>query len=141
MTHEDGSGCGGERTGEQVAAFDESGYARLLGMRILEARDGHAKVAMGAEGMLNPHGVFHGGAIFSLADHAFGIAANCGEADRVAVSVHIQYIAPATGPLTAVADKVADNGKYSTFRVIVHEGTRVIAEFDGVALRVDPGAP
>ncbi|HVN73613.1 MAG TPA: hotdog fold thioesterase [Methanoregula sp.] len=141
MPHKDCSGSGGERTGEQIAAFDDSGYARLLGMRIIEARDGHAKVAMGAEGMLNPHGVFHGGAIFSLADHAFGIAANCGVADRVAVSVHIQYIAPATGPLTAVAEKVADNGRYSTFRVMVHEGTRVIAEFDGVALRVDPGAP
>ena len=72
-----------------------------------------------------------------LEDQAFGVAANCGGADRVAVSVHIQYIAPASGRLIAIAERVADNGKYSTFRVIVREGERIIAEFDGVALRVD----
>jgi hypothetical protein len=37
----------------------------------------------------------------------------------------------------AIAEKVADNGKYSTFRVMVYEGERTIAEFDGVAIRVD----
>ena len=45
------------------------------------------------------------GAIFSLADHAFGVAANCGGIDRVAVSVHIQYLVPATGDLVAVANR------------------------------------
>jgi acyl-CoA thioesterase len=87
---------------------------------------------------MNPHAVAHGGAIFALADQAFGIAANCAGVDRVAVSVHIQYIAPATGLLTAIAERVANNGMYSCFRVMVHEGNRVIAEFDGVALEVGP---
>jgi len=134
------SGSGDERTGERIAAFNESAFARLLGMRIVEASDGRATVTMGTEGMMNPHGVFHGGAIFSLADQAFGVAANCGEADRVAVSVHIQYLAPAAGPLTATAEKVADNGTYATFRVLVKEGERIVAEFDGVAIRTDLSA-
>ncbi len=118
-----------------VAAFDESDFARLLGMKVVEAHDGFARVVMDCSGKMKSHNVAHGGAIFSLADHAFGIAANCSGTSRVAVSVHIQYIAPASGHLTAVAERVADNGTCSTFRVIVSEGSRTVAEFDGVAFK------
>lgn len=128
----------GERENERIAAFNNSPFARLLKMTITEAHDGFARVEMDCGHTLNPHDVAHGGAIFALADQAFGIAANCGYADRVAVSVHIQYIAPATGDLVAIANRVADNGRYSTFRVMVYEGERIIAEFDGVALQVNP---
>ncbi len=122
----------------RITAFNQSPFAQLLGMTITEAHDGYSRVVMDCCRTLNPHDVAHGGAIFALADQAFGIAANCGNADRVAVSVHIQYIAPATGTLTAIANRVADNGLYSTFRVMVYEGERTIAEFDGVALQVNP---
>jgi len=124
----------------RVTAFNRSEFAQLLGMEITEAGDGYARVTMSCRGKSNPHGVAHGGAIFSLADQAFGIAANCAGTDRVAVSVHIQYIAPATGDLVAVAQRVADNGRYSTFRILVSEGERIIAQFDGVAFRVSPGS-
>ena len=126
------------RASERIAAFDSSEFALLLGIRVIEAGDGFARVAMDCTGKKNPHGVAHGGAIFALADQAFGMAANCGNADRVAVSVHIQYIAPASGSLVAVASRVADNGRFSTFRVMVYEGERVVAEFDGVALDTAP---
>ena len=102
-----------------------------------EAHDGYSRVVMDSNGKNNPRGVVHGGAIFALADQAFGIAANCGAAIRIAVSIHIQYIAPATGSLVAVAHRVADNGRYSTFRVMVYEEERIIAEFDGVAIQVN----
>jgi acyl-CoA thioesterase len=120
----------------RIAAFNDSPFAHLLNMTITEAHDGYARVIMDCCQTLNPHDVAHGGAIFALADQAFGIAANCGNVDRVAVSVHIQYIAPATGTLVAIANRVADNGRYSTFRVMVYEGERIIAEFDGVAIQV-----
>jgi acyl-CoA thioesterase len=129
--------CGDEAG--RIAAFNQSPFAQLLKMTITEAHDGYSRVVMDCCQTLNPHDVAHGGAIFALADQAFGIAANCAGADRVAVSVHIQYIAPATaGTLVAIANRVADNGKYSTFRVMVYEGERTIAEFDGVALQVSP---
>ena len=137
MTPEPDTDIQETRIRDQIAAFDESEFARLLGMNVLEASDGFARVTMDCHGKKNPHAVVHGGAIFALADQAFGMAANCGEADRVAVSVYIQYIAPASSSLVAIAEKVADNGKYSTFRVMVYEGERTIAEFDGVAIRVD----
>ncbi len=123
---------------DPVTAFDMSEFATLLGLKVMEAYDGFARVSMDSRGKKNPHGVIHGGAIFALADQAFGMAANCGKTNRVAVSVHIQYIAPASGPLIAIAKRVADNGRYSTFSVMVYEGDRIIAEFDGVAMAVDP---
>jgi acyl-CoA thioesterase len=125
---------------EQIASFNSSEFAQLLGMEITEAYDGYARVVMDTAGMKNPHGVTHGGAIFAVADQAFGIAANCSGVDRVAISVHIQYIAPAGGQLVAIAHRVADNGIYSTFRVLVYEGERTVAQFEGVAFNVNsPG--
>ena len=126
---------------EQISAFNHSEFAQLLGMEITEAYDGYARVVMDCTGKNNPRGVAHGGAIFALADQAFGIAANCGAAIRVAVSIHIQYISPATGSLVAVAHRVADNGRYYTFRVIVYEKERIIAEFAGVAIQVNTLSP
>jgi len=121
---------------EQVRLFNESEFARLLKMEILEASDGYSKVAMDCAGMMNPGGVAHGGAIFSLADQAFGIAANCCGTHRVAVSVTIHYIAPAKGKLVAEARRVMDNGTCDTYCVMVHEGDRPVAEFMGIAFRV-----
>jgi acyl-CoA thioesterase len=122
----------------RIAEFNRSEFAQLLGMEITHACDGYARVVMDCCGKKNPHDVAHGGAIFALADQAFGIAANCAGIDRVAVSVHIQYISPASGSLVAVANRRADNGRYSTFRIMIYEGERVIAEFDGVAIQVNP---
>ncbi|MEI8331640.1 MAG: hypothetical protein WCF90_08365 [Methanomicrobiales archaeon] len=61
---------------------------------------------------------------------------NGGNAERVAVSVHIQYIPPAAGTLEAVARRVADNGRDSTFRMMGYEGGRTMVEFTGVDLQV-----
>jgi acyl-CoA thioesterase len=125
-----------------ISDFNQSEFARLLGMEITEAHDGYARVIMDCKGKNNPRGVAHGGAVFALADQAFGIAANCGGGTpRVAVSIHIQYLAPATGSLIAIAHRVADNGNYSTFRVVVYEGKRIIATFEGVAILLDMPFP
>lgn len=124
------------RVQNRIAAFDESDFARLLDLKVIEARDGYARVFMPCLNKNNPDGVIHGGAIFSLADHAFGMAANSAAVHRVAVSIHIQYIAPATGDLEAIAELVAEQGRFSTFRVMVFERDRPVAEFDGVAIRM-----
>ena len=121
---------------DKIAAFEESSFGRLLNIHITEARDGYARVEMDCAGKCNPHGIAHGGAVFSLADHAFGIASNYGDHHFTAVSVHIQYIAPARGALVAVAERVASNESCGTYRVIVTEGDRTIALFDGIAFRV-----
>src|SRR5512136_1271028 len=121
---------------EQIRIFNASEFARLLQMEILEASDGYSRVTMDCAGKLNPGGVAHGGAIFALADQAFGIAANCCGTHRVAVSVSIHYIAPARGKLVALAERVEDNGTCDTYTVMVREGERLVAEFTGIAFRV-----
>ncbi len=124
---------------DYITTFNQSEFAVLLGMRVVDAHDGYARVEMDCTGKLNPDAVAHGGAIFSLADQAFGIAANCTGIHRVAVSVHIQYLAPAKGALVAVAHRVEDNGRCDMYRVLVSEGARTVATFDGVAFRITPG--
>lgn len=121
----------------RIREFNDSEFARLLGMVIEEARDGYARVVMDCTGKANPSGVVHGGAIAALADQAFGIAENCAGIHRVAVSIHIQYLVPGTGLLVAVAERIKDNGSCDTCRVLVYAGERIIAEFNGVAFRVD----
>jgi acyl-CoA thioesterase len=141
MSEDDQNDCNQTPEVERISAFNHSEFAQLLGMEITDAHDGYARVLMDCSGKNNSRGVAHGGAIFALADQAFGIAANCGTAVCVAVSIHIQYISPATGSLMAVANRVADNGRYSTFRVMVYEEKRIIAEFDGVAIKVNTPHP
>lgn len=121
---------------EQIHTFNTSEFARLLGMEILEASDGYSRVTMDCAGKMNPCGVAHGGAIFSLADQAGGIAANCCGTHRVGVSGTIHYIAPAKGKLVAVARRVADNGTCATYSVMVHEDDRLVAAFTAIAFRV-----
>ena len=120
---------------DYIDAFNKSDFAVLLGMHVAEARDGYARVEMNCAGKMNPDAVAHGGAVFSIADQAFGIAANCTGVHRVAISVHIQYLSPATGSMVATAEHVCDNSRCDTYRVTVHEGARMVAIFDGVAFR------
>lgn len=116
--------------------FNDCEFARLLGMEVTEIWPGGARIRMEPVGKRNSNGVLHGGAIFSLADHAFGLAANTDGIREVAVSAHIHYLAPGTGRLEAVAERVFKNGKTSVYRVLITEGNRTIALFEGVGIRV-----
>ncbi len=129
-----GDACQGE-TEDMVDRFDHCECARLLGMVVRGAWPGGARIAMTAEGKRNPDGVVHGGAIFSLADQAFGLAANTGPVRQVAVSATITYLSPARGDLEAVAEQVSETEQYSLFLVRVYEGKRLVATFDGVGIK------
>jgi uncharacterized domain 1 len=124
-----------------VDDFDRSEFARLLRMVVIETWDGGARVAMDVSGKRNPLGNAHGGAIFALADHAFGIAANQEIFNEVAVSASIQYIAPAVERLEAVAEKVSENNLNSLYRVVVYEGSRIVAIFEGVGMKMAQKEP
>ena len=118
--------------------FDQCPCARLLGMVVVATWPGGARVVMEAGGKENPEGVLHGGAIFALADHAFGLAANHGGGREVALSATIQYLAPATGRLEAVAERVGENGGHALYRVEVFQEDRIVAIFEGVGIRMPP---
>ena len=126
--------------GDIVDRFNRCECARLLGMEVTATWPGGARVIMKAQGKQNPNGVIHGGAIFSLADHAFGLAANNGENRQVAVSATITYLSPAKGNLEAVAKQVAESAEHSLFLVRVYEGKRLVATLEGVGIKESPSA-
>ena len=122
---------------ERIELFNRCEFARLLGIQILDVWPGGAKVAMDITGKRNPLGKMHGGAVFSLADHAFALAANSSEIPQVALSAQITYVSPSTGRLVAVAERVADNETGSLVRVTVRDGDRLVATFEGIGIRME----
>jgi acyl-CoA thioesterase len=120
---------------EQVSRFNSCDFARLLGMEIIEASPGYARVIMDPAGKGNPNGVLHGGAVFAVADQAFGIAANIEDPPEVAVSAGIWFLAPASGRLEAVARRISESEDHSLYRVWVFAGEKLIAGFEGVGIK------
>jgi acyl-CoA thioesterase len=126
-----------EHAREIIDAFEKCECSRLLGMKVTEAWEGGVRVTMHTDGKRGPWGVAHGGAVFALADQAFGIAANMGHESQVALSVHIQYLSPANGLLEAVAEKMAENKMCSVYRITVTSGEKLVAIFEGVGISVE----
>lgn len=115
-----------------AALYDGDRASQGLGIRIVEARPGHAKVSMRVrEDMLNGHSVCHGGLIFSLADSAFAFACNSHGGAVVAAAASIDFLAPAHGgdELTAVASE-----RWRSKRNGVYEVTVVNQRGDTIAL-------
>ncbi len=123
-----------------ISVFDSCEYARLLGMKIIDVWHGGARVIMDAEGKRNPFGFVHGAALFSLADHAFSIAANAERVHQVALTAIICYFSPARGPLTAVARKKGETYQYSYYEIEIIEREKLVAMFEGIGFKTEePG--
>jgi acyl-CoA thioesterase len=120
----------------KIRDFNGCAFARLTGMEVALTPEGDIRVVMEPEGKWNAMGTIHGGAIFALADQAFGIAANLGGSPQVAVSASIHYLAPATGTLEAVARLVDETAITSVYEVEVSGDGRRVAVFRGVSFKV-----
>ena len=113
-------------------------FAEALGIKVLEAKDGYAKVTMKIEkNHTNALGFTHGGAIFSLADYAFAQACNFGDNVAVALQVSINFLRHSTegDTLTAEAEKVSDGKTMGLYQVTVRKEDRIIALFTGLAFK------
>jgi len=113
-------------------------FADALGIQLLEARDGYAKVTMKVEkNHTNALGYTHGGAIFSLADYAFAHACNYGNNVAVAVQVSINYLRPSSegDVLTAEATRISDGKTTGLYQVAVKSGEKIVAYFTGLAFK------
>ncbi len=109
---------------------------QLLGARLVAERDGCVEIALTVtEDLVQAHGTCQGGAIFSLADAAFGISASL---KRASVSQHcsIAYLRPAKLGETIVARAALSSavGKTSVYDVhVTNDGGDMIADFRGIA--------
>jgi acyl-CoA thioesterase len=113
-------------------------FAQLLGIRLVEARPGYAKTAMDiTDEHRNGAGVAHGGAIFSLADLAFAVAANSHGKLSLAVAASISYVKAGLGStLYAEASEISLGNKMATYAIIITNDTgEAIASFQGTVYR------
>lgn len=108
------------------------------GIEIVEAREGYAKCVMRPEKRhMNAAGFVMGGAIFTLADYAFAVAANTEEVDAVSLTSSISFLAPAKGDtLTAETEelKTGRNICALNVRVTDTEG-KLVATLSGTGFR------
>lgn len=114
-------------------------FARYLGIQVLGLGEGWSKVEMPLRPeMVNFMGSIHGGAIFSLADHAF--AAACNSHGTVAVALHLDItffsVPPPGSILKAEAREIHLSRRTATYGIEVstREGDRV-ASCQGIAYR------
>ncbi|MFP4545361.1 MAG: PaaI family thioesterase [Methanomassiliicoccales archaeon] len=121
---------------ERLQAMDSCEFVSRNGIRVLSVEEDEVRVGMEVEGKRNAFGTAHGGAIFSLADQAFAIAANKDGTPQVAISANINFLNPASGSLEAVARKVEENRRTSVYQVIVYQGDKVVAIFQGVGYKL-----
>ena len=113
-------------------------FAKQLGIELVEVSKGRAKAKMKIRNVhLNAVNTVHGGAIFTLADFAFAIAANSYGNIAVALNVNISFLkAVPEGTLFAEAEEVSINPKIATYMIrVLNEYNELIATFQGMAYR------
>jgi acyl-CoA thioesterase len=96
--------------------------ARELGIEVMEARPGYARCSLTiAARHTNPHGMCHGGVLFTFADSTFGYACNSYNQMTVAQGADIDFIRPGKlgDRLTAVAEERARAGRSGIYDIAV----------------------
>lgn len=95
-------------------------YARKLGIRVLELRQGYALVEMPlGEDVCNIHGLVHGGAIFSAIDAAFEMASNSHGKTALALNMNITFHRPpgVPGVLRAEAREISLSKRIGSYLI------------------------
>lgn len=125
-----------EYKGKQLLSQDK--FAAYNGIELLELSLGKAKAKMEIQPHhLNGFNIVHGGALFTLADFAFGAASNSHGTMAVSINASISFIKPARqGTLIAEAKEIALHPKLGSYTVhIFDEQNEIIAIFQGMAYR------
>ena len=110
---------------EIEAVFEQIPFAAELGIELDEASDGHAegRLPLREEHSSNPgQTIAHGGVTYSLADTVGG-AAVVSQSKSVSptIDMRMDYLAPATGDLRAVADVVRFGGSVAAVDIEVYD--------------------
>ena len=101
---------------------ERDGLCATLGISVLAGGPGRAEVAMTVDARhLNFNGACHGGAIFSIADSAFGLASNSHGPLASGIDAHITFQAgvAAGDRLVARASEVSRSRRIAVYRIEV----------------------
>jgi acyl-CoA thioesterase len=113
-------------------------YSQWLGIEILECELGRCRVAMTVrKEMLNSMNKAHGGISYSLADTAFGFAANTHGRFAVSIETSINHIEAVNEGDYLVAESIIEkvNNKLGFNIIEVKRGNEMVALFKGVVYR------
>ncbi|MBF0380990.1 MAG: hotdog fold thioesterase [Magnetococcales bacterium] len=95
--------------------MQKGGFATMLGIQVQAARPGWCLVSMPiTEHHLNSVKITHGGASFSLADFAFGLASNAAGATAVGLNAAMSYPAPSKAGDCLIAEAVEESRSKQT---------------------------
>jgi acyl-CoA thioesterase len=118
--------------------LSKDAYSQWLGIEILECEIGRCKVAMTVrKEMLNSMNKAHGGITYSLADTAFGFAANTHGKFAVSIETSINHIEAVNEGDYLTAESVIEkvNNKLGFNIIEVKRGDELVALFKGVVYR------
>ena len=118
--------------------LSQDAFSQWLGIEILECEIGRCKVAMTIrKDMLNSMNKAHGGISYSIADTAFGFAANTHGKYAVSIETSINHIEALDEGDYLVAESVIEQVKNKLgFNIIeVKRGNELVALFKGIVYR------
>ncbi len=113
-------------------------FSQWLGIEILECEVGRCKLGLAIrKDMLNSMGKAHGGISYSLADTAFGFAANSHGKYAVSIETSINHIEALNEGDYLIAESVIEkvNNKLGFNIIEVKRGDELVALFKGVVYR------
>lgn len=119
-------------------------FAAHNAIELVSVAPGHAMTRLAVQPRhLNAVGIVQGGAIFTLADFAFGAASNSHGTVAVGINANITFQhAVHSGVLTAEAREISRNAKLATYTVNVTDATgELVAVFQGLAYRKQTALP
>jgi acyl-CoA thioesterase len=115
-------------------------FSTWMGIEILECKVGQCKVGMTIrKEMLNSMGKAHGGVSYTIADTAFGFAANTHGRYAVSIETSINHIEALEEGDYLVAESVIEkvNNKLGFNVIEVKRGDELVALFKGVVYRTE----
>ena len=118
--------------------FDKDQFAAYANIELVDAGPGKALVKMPIQPHhLNGLGTVHGGALFTLADFAFAVAANSHGNVSVAANASVTFMKAVTsGTLTAEAREISITARLGTYTVDIKDDKgQLVALFQGLAYR------
>jgi len=118
--------------------LSQDAYSQWLGVEILECEVGRCKIGMTIRKyMLNSMDKAHGGVSYSLADTAFGFAANTHGKFAVSIETSINHIEALSEGDVLVAESVIEKvtNKLGFNIIEVKRGNELVALFKGVVYR------
>lgn len=121
-----------------LKVFENDRFADISNIEVVDISPGKATAKMEVNDIhLNSIGTVHGGALFTLADFTFALAANSHGNVTVAINANISYFkAVKTGVLTANARELSSGGRIASYTVDINDDFGdLVCVFQGMAYR------